>query len=671
MDAILSDHGNRTVTMTSEVTDAPSEYHYLTHTEIIIALIFIYTLDLVVIVGNGLVVVAFLRDTQLQVTRNYYIFNLAIADLLIGFFVVPFYSSTVITGTWPLGWPFCVVWNIVHNTTLLTSHLTIVFITFDRYLLVKDALEYHATEIPRKAIYRISITWVLVALVKTVLIIWGEWYFSQEGEEPSCSPRSRVEVPYIIGLQLYDVIFTTVCVTFEVFMPLALIAVVNIKVYRMIKKRHRGQSAVRDLVQRSLPSFQVRAQVTVHPNKATKGSGTSKKWAWQNHSLCLELCSCVRNCEWHKRTKVLPKDSWTDTQKDLEPIVEDVECKSESVEEVADHGGSATTQGAARSQESTDTAAGKPDAKAKSSLRARQLTIEETVAASMVPVTKQRMGQHNRALVSAAPVKAGGSPTPHHSTTKPPGPTAKLPGPTVKSPGPAVKSPATTASAQTSSAKPNPQWRRCSISLAPGILANVSPMADNDSISSVSSIINLDKVPEAHMPLPKKETPSRPDCKDSFPLLLRKPEPTAFIFPSAAVSDHPEAGAGVTVAENKEVQFKDTEAVTIRSSHNPVFIMSKVKKKQDNKARLTVTLYILFFICFKLPFGIILLVYAFCRDECIDDNLYEAFTWLYYAKSLVDPFLYAFICKRFRVYCVQMMAKIPGLKQCFKQGRGG
>ncbi len=95
--------------------------------------IIVYLLDIFMITGNVLVMVAFLNDRQLRVTRNYYIFNLALADLVIGLFVIPFYSSTIWRNDWVLSRPFCVIWITVNQTALVNSHAAIFLVTWDRY----------------------------------------------------------------------------------------------------------------------------------------------------------------------------------------------------------------------------------------------------------------------------------------------------------------------------------------------------------------------------------------------------------------------------------------------------------------------------------------------------------------------------------------------------------
>ena len=95
-----------------------------------------------------------------------------------------------------------------------------------------------------------------------------------------------------------------------------------------------------------------------------------------------------------------------------------------------------------------------------------------------------------------------------------------------------------------------------------------------------------------------------------------------------------------------------------RNTRDSVLLLSVIRKRQEKKALCTITLFITVFIVFKLPLAVILMVYAVCRTECITVNVYEAFTWLYYAECLFDPFLYAFISKRFQNHCRRMFRKM-------------
>ena len=85
-------------------------------------------------------------------------------------------------------------------------------------------------------------------------------------------------------------------------------------------------------------------------------------------------------------------------------------------------------------------------------------------------------------------------------------------------------------------------------------------------------------------------------------------------------------------------------------------LMTKYRRRFDRRAMVTITLLILFFVVFKLPLASVMIVMAICRD-CVGARLLEGVTWLFWAKSLINPFLYAFISKRFRWFSFNMLSK--------------
>ena len=274
------------MTQYPKVTDPEQDIIY-TETEQFITAVIIYVLDISLISGNMLVIVAFLNDRQLRITRNYYIFNLAIADLIIGVLVIPIYSSTIWMNDWVLSRQFCVVWIIVNQTALANSHAAIFLITYDRYKLVQNAMHYTAYETTDKAIRRILIIWIISGLFNMGFVIFGEWYYDKEGTMPSCSPHTPVEVPYFVGLKIYDIIVTSCAAIVMVFFPLTALIVLNKKVYSMVRKRVRKTSALNTLINKSLPSAHVIANVNMGnslPQSPTTpviklpGNDTFDKW---------------------------------------------------------------------------------------------------------------------------------------------------------------------------------------------------------------------------------------------------------------------------------------------------------------------------------------------------------------------------------------------------------
>ncbi len=97
-----------------------------------------------------------------------------------------------------------------------------------------------------------------------------------------------------------------------------------------------------------------------------------------------------------------------------------------------------------------------------------------------------------------------------------------------------------------------------------------------------------------------------------------------------------------------------------RNSVSSVHVLAKYKLKQDRKAAFTITLLVALFVVFKVPYSLALMFNAFQGKYWVTVKGYEALTWLYWAKSLTNPFVYAFISKRFRAYCLKLFHRLYG-----------
>ena len=64
---------------------------YETNPIILIFIIILFTLiSLIIVFGNSMTIFVILRNKKMQNITNYFITNLAIADIIIGLFVTPF-----------------------------------------------------------------------------------------------------------------------------------------------------------------------------------------------------------------------------------------------------------------------------------------------------------------------------------------------------------------------------------------------------------------------------------------------------------------------------------------------------------------------------------------------------------------------------------------------------
>lgn len=87
---------------------------------------------LLTISGNVLVIASVVLNANLRTTTNYFIANLAIADLLLGTTVLPFSATLEVLQYWVFGQIFCDVWAAIDVLCCTASILSLCVISIDR-----------------------------------------------------------------------------------------------------------------------------------------------------------------------------------------------------------------------------------------------------------------------------------------------------------------------------------------------------------------------------------------------------------------------------------------------------------------------------------------------------------------------------------------------------------
>ncbi|XP_066304805.1 neuropeptide FF receptor 2-like [Branchiostoma lanceolatum] len=128
-------------------------------TAIIALFIFSYVLTFALcIVGNSMVCFVILKIPRMRTVTNYFLLNLAVSDLLVAIFCMPFTLLDNIIRGWPLGNVMCKLTPAVTVVSVVASVFTLVAIAVDRYYSV-----VHPTE-PKPSTR---------TLIQTVAAIWG------------------------------------------------------------------------------------------------------------------------------------------------------------------------------------------------------------------------------------------------------------------------------------------------------------------------------------------------------------------------------------------------------------------------------------------------------------------------------------------------------------------
>ncbi|KAI8521491.1 Neuropeptide FF receptor 2 [Branchiostoma belcheri] len=118
----------------SNTTDNMDMYiSMLKHPPAIIALFVVgYVITfMVTMIGNSIVCYVILKIPHMRNVTNYFVFNLAVSDMLSAIFCMPFTLVDHIIRGWPFGEVMCKVFPAMQIITVAASLFTLVAIAFD------------------------------------------------------------------------------------------------------------------------------------------------------------------------------------------------------------------------------------------------------------------------------------------------------------------------------------------------------------------------------------------------------------------------------------------------------------------------------------------------------------------------------------------------------------
>lgn len=122
--------------------DALSSSYFKTAVYILYISIFLFAL-----LGNGIVCYIVQSTPRMRTVTNYFIANLAVGDILMSLFCVPFsFVSILILRYWPFGIILCHLVNYSQAVSVLVSAYTLVAISIDRYIAIMWPLRPRITK---------------------------------------------------------------------------------------------------------------------------------------------------------------------------------------------------------------------------------------------------------------------------------------------------------------------------------------------------------------------------------------------------------------------------------------------------------------------------------------------------------------------------------------------
>ncbi|CAB1353056.1 unnamed protein product, partial [Coregonus sp. 'balchen'] len=155
------------------------------------------------IVGNILVILSVVCNRHLRIPTNYFIINLAIADLLLGTTVLPVSATLEILDYWVFGRIFCDIWAAVDVLCCTASIMSLCVISIDRYIGVRYPLQYPCIVTEKRALLAMLGVWVLATVISIGPLLGWKQPPSNDDTNLPHHRRALLRTVLVIGFILH------------------------------------------------------------------------------------------------------------------------------------------------------------------------------------------------------------------------------------------------------------------------------------------------------------------------------------------------------------------------------------------------------------------------------------------------------------------------------------
>ncbi|XP_062826359.1 neuropeptide Y receptor type 2 isoform X1 [Anolis carolinensis] len=128
-------------------------------------------------IGNSLVIYMIVKYKTMRTVTNFFIANLALADLMVDTLCLPFTLAYTLLDEWKFGAVLCHLVSYAQALSVHVSTLTLTVIALDRYRCIVFHLD---SRISKKISFTIiAITWLVAAVLASPLAIFREYRFEE------------------------------------------------------------------------------------------------------------------------------------------------------------------------------------------------------------------------------------------------------------------------------------------------------------------------------------------------------------------------------------------------------------------------------------------------------------------------------------------------------------
>ncbi|XP_056899691.1 alpha-1A adrenergic receptor-like isoform X2 [Takifugu flavidus] len=213
------------------------------------------------IAGNILVILSVVCNRHLRTPTNYFIINLAIADLLLSTTVLPVSATLEILNYWVFGRIFCDIWAAVDVLCCTASIMSLCVISIDRYIGVSHPLQYPGIVTEKRALLAMLGVWAL-----SVVISIGPLFGWKQPPSPDDTECPITEEPFYA-------LFSSLG---SFYIPLVVILAMYCRVYIVAKRTTKNLEAgvMRERMNSSELTLRIHKGCQVHEEPGHSGTGS-------------------------------------------------------------------------------------------------------------------------------------------------------------------------------------------------------------------------------------------------------------------------------------------------------------------------------------------------------------------------------------------------------------
>lgn len=231
--------------------------------QIVLSSFALLVVNILAISGNLLVVLVISRTEELRRKEsNWFVINLALADLFVAFTVIPTTLDTLINGEFRLGFAFKEFIGFANFLFCICSIMNLQLLSFDRWFAIAKPFKYVAVVSSRKAIAACVFVWVYAMLCALPPKFGVSSYFCFIPNLDTCdlekdwsgSGKALIFAITVLGLS-YTLALTVMAICYWKIFRIARSHVRRINVQRFNSRKNCGTLEMVDGFSGSLPTF--------------------------------------------------------------------------------------------------------------------------------------------------------------------------------------------------------------------------------------------------------------------------------------------------------------------------------------------------------------------------------------------------------------------------------